>query len=134
MNQEIKILLQVKSRHQRDILSALLTAMPGVKILQANTFNSIFLDETAASIPDILFVEDSTSPSEQTLVLNTARARWPELKTVVLVNSTSPGDKSRLDEADLILPIDATAGDLIKSIGRLADKEMNANPLRYLTI
>lgn len=134
MNQEIKVLIQVKSRHQRDILSALLTAMPGVQILQTGHLNSIASDGTFTPTPDILFFEDSQSPSERAIVLSAARARWPKLKTVVLVDSTSPNDKSRLDEVDLILPIDATAGELIKSIGRLAGQETVQNISHYLMI
>lgn len=134
MNQEIKVLLQVRSRHQREILSALLTSIPGVQILPTGHFYMIPSDGAFTPVPDILFVEDSHTQSERTGLLNAARARWPRLKTVVIVDSSSPGDKARLREADLVLPIDVTAGELIKSIGRLAVQETGQNQSTYLSI
>jgi hypothetical protein len=119
-NRRINILLQMKSRHHQESLSALLTAVPGIQVQRYGDpipFTLMALDRYH---PDILLLESSITTSADTGVIQSAHRIWPNLKTVLLVDPIHPTQAVQSDMVDVILPVNTTAGDLLHSIKRLA--------------
>ncbi len=111
--EKVLISLQVKSQRRRQSLTALLTTIPGVQVLSARSLLTPM---------DILLVEGSLSNAEHIAALRRVRLSQPGLKTILLVETTRLDTDTHLEGIDLILPLNATAGELFHSIGLLADR------------
>lgn len=115
--EEVIISLQVKSQRNRQSLTALLTSMPGVQVSAGRSLPRG--RQNGALITDILLFEGSVSNAEHIAAIRRARQAQPGLKTILLVESAPLDSAAHPDEVDLILPVNATAGELFYSIDHL---------------
>lgn len=132
-----RIGIMVRSQRYRKSLAGLLVTMPGVDILFEDTPSKNIFEMMSLGLPDMLLVAGSLSGSDSVCLtgadfIRRVRTVWPKLKIVFLVEPSHFVPGAHLGGADLILPIDTTAGELLQSINRLAGREASPpiyNPL-----
>jgi hypothetical protein len=122
MTTDVKVLLLIQTRRYRDSVAALLTTMPDIEVILGDTNRNILLYASSGSAPEVLLYEINPANSEQLAQLQNFHATWPRLKTVLLIDSPKSGLTSHLGEVDLVLPVDATVGELFQSISRLVGR------------
>lgn len=112
-----RILLLVRSRQYRDSLAALLSTLEGVELSVDLLKQGDPLSPRPASTPlrepALLLLEDCA-------LLEPARRLWPRSRTLLLVErQRPPAGSTDPIHADLTLPKDITAGQLLSSIRTL---------------
>jgi hypothetical protein len=121
---EVKVLLLIKTRRYRESLLALLATMPGMEILLGDNLLNTRYEMTTLWAPDVALYEDDPTNDEQAAALNTAHVIWPMMKVVLLCGNHKSGSISKLSGVDLVLPVDATVGELFLSIDRLLGQKI----------
>jgi hypothetical protein len=121
MDQRVNVYLQVKTRYYRESLAALLASVPGVRILSGSNDLVQPADHHSRITPEILLFEGNLVNLEQAAHLRKIRSVCPQMKIILLISSITPNSPaSQQQDVDLVLPVNATARELIQSVNHLA--------------
>lgn len=129
MNQKINLYLQLKTRHYRDSLAALLVTLPEVGIFVGENIFRERHEPDDKNTVTILLYESAPRNDENFTTIWRMRQAWPKLKIILLVEAAYPLPNSVLKDVDLILPVNATAGELLQSINRLGGRDSHRHDL-----
>ena len=122
MDEKIYLYLDIKSRYYQDSLAALLATLPNVEFFIGEKKLLQPPEPISQSASHILLYERNGSSVDLSTLISGLRQAWPELKIILLVDSTRPVPNKRLPGVDLVLPVNTTAGELLQSINRLAGR------------
>jgi len=116
MARKTKIFLLVRSKYTRDSLAALMATLPEAEL----SFNDNELQNTLQSLSsiktDVIIIEGSPLQPEMSSFLHEIKLLQPKTRTMLLVEPLAWNKIGKISGADLVLPMNVTAGEMLMGI------------------